>query len=206
MARLKDPDQDMLDPKVYLASASPRRQELLRQLAIEFEVIPSNIEEQARAGETPADYVLRVAADKARSVFRHLGSGGSRRIPVLGADTEVMIDQVILGKPRDREHACEMLRRLAGRTHTVLTGICVVDQGVEHHALSENRVSFGPMSEDDIARYWDSGEPVDKAGAYAIQGRAAGFISRLEGSYSSVMGLPLYELAIILRRLGMRLP
>ncbi len=196
----------MLDPKIYLASASPRRQELLRQLAVEFEVRPSNIVEQVCAGETAADYVLRVATDKAQSVLRHMGSDSLHQIPVLGADTEVLTDQIILGKPRDREHACEMLRCLAGRTHTVLTGICVIHQGVKHHALSESRVTFGPVSEDDIAHYWESGEPVDKAGAYAIQGRAAGFISRLEGSYSGVMGLPLFELALILRRLGMRLP
>ncbi len=99
-----------------------------------------------------------------------------------------------------------MLRRLAGRTHEVLTALCIVYQGVEHNALSENRVTFGPLSEEEIVRYWESGEPADKAGAYAIQGRAAAFVARLEGSYSGVMGLPLYELALLLRHLGMSIP
>ena len=196
----------MHDAKIILASASPRRQELLRQIGVAFEVMPSEVAELVGDGESAADYVLRVSTDKARYATRRVSAMRHNSIPVLGADTEVVIDQSILGKPRDREHGCEMLRRLAGRTHDVVTGICVIHQGKEYRSLSENRVTFGPMSENDIARYWDSGEPLDKAGAYAIQGLAAGYIVRLEGSYSSVMGLPLYELALILRQLGMRIP
>jgi len=196
----------MLDPKIYLASASPRRRELLRQLGIEFEVIPSMVTEHVHVGESAAEYVLRMAADKARVVARRVSAREHDVVPVLGADTEVVVDQMILGKPRDREHACGMLRRLSGRTHEVLTGICVVHQGKEHHALSDSRVTFGPLSEDEIGRYWESGEPLGKAGAYAIQGVAAGFIARVDGSYSGVMGLPLFELAQILRQLGMRIP
>lgn len=196
----------MQDPRIILASASPRRRELLRQIGVGFEVMPSEVVEHVRAGETAADYVLRVSADKARYVARRVSAMGRGSVPVLGADTEVVVDGAILGKPRDREHAFDMLRRLAGRTHEVLTAICVVHQGLEYRGASESRVTFGPMSDDEIARYWDSGEPLDKAGAYAIQGLAAGYIVRLEGSYSGVMGLPLYELAVILRRLGMNIP
>ncbi len=197
---------DMPDSSIYLASASPRRQELLHQLGIGFEVVAPEIHEQPRAGEPAADYVLRVAAEKAHCVARHVRARAGRALPVLGADTEVVIDQEILGKPRNRDHGCAMLRRLAGRTHEVLTALCIVYQGVEHNALSENRVTFGPLSEEEIVRYWESGEPADKAGAYAIQGRAAAFVARLEGSYSGVMGLPLYELALLLRHLGMSIP
>ncbi|MHB8426950.1 MAG: Maf family protein [Acidiferrobacterales bacterium] len=194
---------DMPDPDIYLASSSPRRQELLRQFGIAFETQVPEINEQPRADEPAADYVLRVAAEKARCVANRVGSHSGRALPVLGADTEVIVDREIFGKPRTREHGCEMLRRLSGRTHQVLTALCVVHQGVERSALSESRVTFGPLSEEEIARYWDSGEPADKAGAYAIQGRAAAFVARLEGSYSGVMGLPLYELAMLLRDLGM---
>ena len=186
---------------IYLASASPRRQELLRQLGLDFEVVPSNLEEVPQPGERPQDYVARVARDKARHVAGQLRTQG-RAGPVLGADTEVVLDGEILGKPRDRAHALAMLRRLAGRTHEVLSGLCLVHAGQEHAALNVSRVTFRPLRDAEIAAYWDTGEPVDKAGAYAIQGRAAAFIERLEGSYSGVMGLPLYELAGILRELG----
>lgn len=188
---------------IYLASASPRRQELLRQLGIEFETIPSNLLEVREPGETTEEYVLRVALDKARFVARQIRERDLVPRPVLGADTEVVLDGEILGKPRDRAHGLEMLRRLAGRTHEVLTGIAVVHQDAVHSALSRSRVTFAPMSEADIARYWETGEPADKAGAYAIQGRAAAFIARIEGSYSGIMGLPLFELCQLLKQTGM---
>lgn len=187
---------------IYLASASPRRQELLRQLGIEFEAIPSNILEVRQTGETPAEYVARVARDKARYVAKLVKDRELPPAPVLGADTEVVLDGEILGKPCDREHGIALLRRLAGRAHDVLSAICVVHRGGEHAALSASRVTFSPLTDTEIARYWDTGEPADKAGAYAIQGRAAAYIARLEGSYSGVMGLPLHELAGILKKIG----
>ena len=200
------PELEMPSPSIYLASSSPRRQELLRQLGIAFEVVVPQISEQPRTDELATDYVLRLAAEKARCVVRRVDSRPGGPLPVLGADTEVVVDREILGKPRNRDHACQMLRRLSGRTHRVLTALCIVNQGVERSAISESRVTFGALSEEEIARYWESGEPADKAGAYAIQGRAAAFIARLEGSYSGVMGLPLYELAMLLREMGRPIP
>jgi septum formation protein len=187
---------------IYLASASPRRQELLRQVGLTYEVLPSNLVEARQAGEAPVDYVQRMAADKARHVARLVAGRGLPMHAVLGADTEVVVEDDILGKPRDRAHAAGMLRRLSGRTHRVLTAICLVTPAGEHSALSESRVTFAMLPDDAIARYLETGEADDKAGAYAIQGRAAGFIARLEGSYSGVMGLPLYELFETLKRAG----
>lgn len=194
------------ETSVYLASASPRRQELLRQVGIGFEVWPSNILEAQRPGETARDYVQRVAAEKAHHVAGLIGERGLPFHPVLGADTEVVLEEEILGKPRDPAHAEQMLARLAGRTHTVLSALCLITATGEHMALSVNRVSFAPLSATDIARYVASGEALDKAGGYAIQGRAAGFIARLEGSYSGVMGLPLFELCETLRHAGIEWP
>lgn len=191
---------------IYLASASPRRRELLAQAGVDHEVLPSHIREERAAGESPREYVLRVAADKARHVAA-LAAG--RRLParpVLGADTEVVVDGEILGKPRDRAHAAAMLRRLAGRTHTVLTGLCLAAAGREHLAVCESRVTLGVLADADIERYVATGEADDKAGAYAIQGRAAAFVARLEGSYSGVMGLPLYELRELFGRAGLPWP
>jgi len=187
---------------IYLASASPRRQELLRQAGLAFEALPSNIIEERQAGEAPVDYVQRVAADKARFVVRLVAERGLPARPVLGADTEVVVEDDILGKPRDRTHAAGMLRRLSGGSHIVLTAICLVTPAGEHNALSESRVTFAVLADAVMTRYLTTGEADDKAGAYAIQGRAAGFITRLEGSYSGVMGLPLYELFETLKRAG----
>jgi len=187
---------------IYLASASPRRQELLQQVGLAFEALPSNILEERETGESPGEYVRRVAADKARHVARLVAERKLPAHPVLGADTEVVVEDDILGKPRDRAHAAGMLRRLSGRTHTVLTAICLVTVAGEYSALSESRVTFAALAEATIARYLETGEADDKAGAYAIQGRAAGFIARLEGSYSGVMGLPLYELLETFTRAG----
>ncbi|HJX18240.1 MAG TPA: nucleoside triphosphate pyrophosphatase [Acidiferrobacterales bacterium] len=187
---------------IYLASASPRRQELLRQAGISFEALPSNIIEKRQTGEAPVDYVQRVAADKARFVARLAAGRGLPAHPVLGADTEVVMKDDILGKPRDRAHAAGMLRRLSGGSHIVLTAICLVTTAGEYSAVSESRVTFAELADTAITRYLATGEADDKAGAYAIQGRAAGFIARLEGSYSGVMGLPLYELFETLNRAG----
>lgn len=191
---------------LYLASASPRRQELLRQVGLEYAALPSNIIEERQADETPVEYVRRVAADKARQVARRVTEHGLPAHPVLGADTEVVVDDDILGKPRDRAHAAGMLRRLSGRTHTVLTALSLVTAGGEQNALSESRVTFADLTEAAIAHCLETGEADDKAGAYAIQGRAAAYIARLDGSYSGVMGLPLYELFEALRRAGVSPP
>lgn len=187
---------------LYLASASPRRQELLHQVGLSHEVLPSNLVEARLAGELPRDYVQRVAADKAHAVALLVARRGLPAYPVLSADTEVVIDNEVLGKPSDLTHAAVTLRRLSGRTHTVLTAISLVTATGEFGAISESRVTFSSLSDDVIARYLETGEADDKAGAYAIQGRAAGFIVRLDGSYSGVMGLPLYELFETLRRAG----
>jgi len=208
---------------IYLASASPRRQELLRQIGIAFEAIPSNLPEVPQAGERPEDYVLRVARAKAQHVARQVRERGLAPRPVLGADTEVVLagklllrfphfrhpwrsEGEILGKPRDAQQGQAMLRKLAGRTHEVLTGLVLLHQDAEYKTLNRSRVTFGPLTDMDIQRYWDSGEPADKAGGYAVQGRAAGFIQRIEGSYSGIMGLPLFELIQLLRQAGINRP
>lgn len=193
-------------PMIYLASASPRRRELLTQLGLRYEALPSNVLEERRAGEPPHEYVVRVAVDKARFVARLVAERGLPVRPVVGADTEVVLDDEVLGKPRDREHAVRMLRRLSGRSHQVLTALCMVNGAEEHTVVNESEVVFSALTHAQIERYWETGEPADKAGGYAVQGRAAGFIERLEGSYSGVMGLPLFELAALLQKVGIDWP
>lgn len=188
--------------RIYLASASPRRQELLRQLGVAFEVLVPNVAETPLADEVPERYVLRLARAKATDAAARAKAGGLPGYPVLGADTEVVLDGAILGKPRDRDHGIAMLRRLSGRVHHVLTAVCILHQDAVYDTLSDSRVTFASVSEREIERYWDSGEPADKAGGYAIQGRAAGFVSRIEGSYSGIVGLPLFELAQLLKRIA----
>ncbi len=187
---------------IYLASTSPRRQELLRQLGIAFEAVPSNLPEVPQTGERPEDYVLRVARAKAQHVARQVHERGLAPRPVLGADTEVVLEGEILGKPHDAQQGRTMLRKLAGRTHEVLTGLVLLHQDVEYKAINRSHVTFGPLTDTDIQRYWDSGEPADKAGGYAVQGQAAAFIQHIEGSYSGIMGLPLFELMQLLRQTG----
>jgi septum formation protein len=187
---------------IYLASASPRRQELLRQLGVAFEVVPSNVEEQRNAGENPDEYVVRVARDKARTVLTRVAAAGRPPHPVLGADTEVVLDNDILGKPENAAHGRAMLRRLAGRSHDVLTGLVLLDDTREVTAVSCSRVTFAPLSDAEIERYWRTGEPADKAGGYGIQGVAAAFVTRIEGSYSGVVGLPLFELNELLKQVA----
>ncbi len=190
------------DTKIYLASKSPRRQELLRQLGIEFEIFPAEIVEVKRQDESPEDYVTRMAADKARVAAELIKKRNLPLRPVLGADTEVVLDGDILGKPRNRTHGMRMLRNLSARTHEVLTAVTLWHEDVEYSALNKNLVTFGPLTDDEIRRYWETGEPIDKAGGYAIQGRAAAFISRMEGSYSGIVGLPLYEFSCLLKKIG----
>jgi septum formation protein len=186
---------------LYLASASPRRRELLAQAGIRARVEVADVPEDIHPGEAPEVYVLRVALAKAEAVRARLPADDVH--PVLAADTAVVIDNEVLGKPRDRQDGLAMLSQLSGRTHHVYTGVALVDAtGEAHSRLSVSAVSFRALSDAECAAYWASGEPADKAGGYGIQGRAALFIERLEGSYSGVMGLPLFETAELLRESG----
>lgn len=187
--------------QIILASASPRRRELLQQIGVQFRVVVSHTEETPAPDETAEDYVRRVALAKARAVWAQLPP--DERCPVLGADTEVVLDGAILGKPADRNAGLAMLERLSGRSHEVLSAVAVVYGNSESLCMSRSRVSFRPTTPLERETYWNSGEPMDKAGSYAVQGRAAIFIARLEGSYSGVMGLPLFETAQLLRGIGM---
>lgn len=195
----------MRNPDVYLASASPRRRELLRQIGVRYRLVDAQVDESMREGEGVADYALRIAREKARMGRAQLPPTCSD-IPVLGADTVVVVDGIRLGKPAGREDALAMLRALSGRSHEVLSAVAVAaGQGAEEQSrLSRSVVWFRTLAERECIAYWDSGEPVDKAGAYAIQGLAAAFIPRLEGSFSGVMGLPLFETVELLRAFGVR--
>ena len=184
-------------PRVILASASPRRCELLAQIGVGFEQRVAAIDETPQIGESPADYVARVALEKARVVR----AAGKCDLPVLGADTEVVVGGAILGKPADLAHARGMLRQLSGRAHEVFSAVALVAQR-EAVAVNRSTVWFRDLEDSEIEAYWRSGEPRGKAGAYAIQGLAATFIERLDGSYSGVMGLPLYETARLLQDFG----
>ncbi len=187
---------------LYLASSSPRRQALLRQIGIEFEVVVPDVDETRRTGETPEAYVLRLAQAKAQAASRRIQCKHKPEAPILAADTAVVLDDDILDKPVDRNAGIAVLQRLAGRTHRVLTGLCLIHQHGSETALSTTEVRFGPMTRHQCEAYWDSGESSDKAGGYAIQGRAAAFIAEIRGSYSGVVGLPLYELTQLLNAIG----
>ena len=179
---------------IVLASRSPRRSELLAAAGISFEVLAADIDETPRANETPEAYVERLAIEKARAVLALRPSA-----TVLGADTTVVIDSLILGKPENDAAATDMLRRLRGRVHDVFTGVAVVDASGVRSAVERTRVWFDPMTDEDISWYVASGEPVDRAGAYAIQGLASRFVSRIEGSYTNVVGLPVAVVSSILK-------
>lgn len=185
-------------PQILLASASPRRAELLTQLGIRFVVAPADIAEVVQPGETPAAYAQRIALEKARAGW----AASAQQLPVLGADTDVVEGGRILGKPRDRAHALEMLARLADREHEVYSSVALVAGAREQVALSVTRVRFGPITPAQAEAYWASGECQGKAGAYAIQGLGARFVRELCGSYSGVVGLPLYETAQLLEQFG----
>jgi len=187
-------------PAVYLASQSPRRRELLAQIGVAYELVPTAVDETPAPQEAPELFVLRTALAKARSGWEAVM--GRRARPVLGADTAVAAGQRILGKPRDRGDALAMLELLAGRTHSVLTGVALCGPRGEASRLSVSRVRFRPIAPEEAQVYWESGEPGDKAGAYGIQGLGAVFVEWLEGSYSGVMGLPLFETAELLAGAG----
>ena len=187
--------------KLCLASESPRRAELLRQLGIRFEVQPADIDETVADSEAAEAYVVRMSGQKSRKRWQLNRQTKFADLPVLAADTSVVFGNQIMGKPENREHAVEMLTALSGNTHEVLTAVSLLHREKLATRISRSRVTFSSLSLEDISRYWDTGEPADKAGAYAIQGKAAIFIESLEGSYSGVMGLPLYELGQLLDEL-----
>ncbi|MDT3667564.1 nucleoside triphosphate pyrophosphatase [Cronobacter dublinensis] len=174
---------------LYLASGSPRRQELLGMLGVSFERLVPGVEEQRAEKEAPQDYVTRLARDKARAGV----ALAARDLPVLGADTIVVLDGDVLEKPRDAAHAAEMLRRLSGQTHQVMTAVALADSLRVCERLVITRVTFRALTAQDIAAYVESGEPMDKAGAYGIQGLGGCFVRSIEGSYHAVVGLPLVE-------------
>ena len=207
---------------IHLASKSPRRRLLLDQIGVDYTVVDAPIDEVRRPGEPPPEYVERMACEKAQAGCAVLGDASTG--PVLAADTTVVLDGRVLGKPRDAEHAMAMLGALSGRMHHVLSAVAIagtragnagsglVDNdtrraagsGAPRVATSVSRVWFREIGSDERRRYCASGEPLDKAGAYAIQGHAAIFVARLDGSYSGVMGLPLFETASLLREAGIR--
>ncbi len=185
---------------VYLASGSPRRRELLQQIGVSFRVVGAAVDEAARLAETAPNYVLRLAAAKADAGWER--SRDAAAVPVLAADTAVVLDGRILGKPADRQDAEDMLRQLSGRTHEVLTAVALRTSIGLQSRISRSEVTFRRIAAAEAQAYWETGEPRDKAGAYAIQGKAAIFITNLRGSYSGVMGLPLYETAELLSDAG----
>ena len=182
---------------MLLASASPRRRELLTLIGIEHEVRPSNIDEAYLAGELPRQHAERLAREKATAI-------DEPDAVTIGSDTIVVVDGDVLGKPRDRGHAAEMLRRLSGRSHVVMTGVAVRWGGKLASGLEEVGVTFRHLADEEIERYIDTGEPMDKAGAYGIQGFGATIVDRVDGDYFAVMGLPLNHLVRLLGELGLR--
>jgi len=192
-----------LPPHLVLASASPRRREILEAVGLDLRVLPVNVDESPRTGEDPAEFVLRLARAKALAV----SPGEAGGLPVLGADTAVVLDGAILGKPASREEARGMLQALAGRVHEVLTGVALVlPGGGVLDGVERTRVRFAPLREEEIERYLDGVEPWDKAGAYGIQGAAGWFVTRIEGSVSNVIGLPLSLVRELWLRAGLPLP
>jgi septum formation protein len=178
---------------------SPRRSELLRQIGVVHSIIRADVDETPRRGEHPKEYVIRLAQEKALA-------GKARLDPcehglVLAADTSVVVDDRILGKPKDREEALEMMQLLSGRSHWVYSGVALAGDSVDSE-ISESRVSFREITSDEAIAYWESGEPVDKAGGYGIQGLGSIFVTRIEGSFSGVMGLPLFETTQLLKKAG----
>jgi len=187
---------------LYLASQSPRRRQLLAQLGLEFRQLDVDVEEVHGPGEPAEDYVRRVAREKAGAGL--LAVVAVPQAIVLGADTEVVLDGEVFGKPRDQADAAAMLRRLSGRRHQVLSSVALVSAAREAQVMSVSEVEFAELTDAEIERYIATGEPMGKAGAYAIQGRGEVFIRHLSGSYSGVMGLPLHDTAKLLREFGVR--
>ncbi|MFW6379901.1 MAG: Maf family protein [Halorhodospira sp.] len=185
-----------MEPYIILASRSPRRQELIERIGVGYEVLPVEVDETPEPGEGAEMFVLRLALEKARRGY----AAAERRAPALGADTAVVLEGEILGKPAGEADGMAMLERLSGQSHRVVTGVALVDDR-EATRLSVSQVTFRETTTYERSRYWRSGEPMDKAGAYAIQGRGGVFVEHIEGSYTGVMGLPLYETTLLLDQL-----
>jgi septum formation protein len=183
---------------ICLASASPRRGELLRQIGVSYVVQPANLDEAERSGESPAEYVERLARAKAEWVWQARQQSRLEPLPVLGSDTTVTVNGLVLGKPRDEAALLNTFAQLSGREHEVLSAVALVTASGIHARLSRTRVRFRVVTSDEVRTYWATGEPRDKAGGYAIQGYGAVFIESIAGSYSGVMGLPLAETAELL--------
>lgn len=203
----------MMPTPIYLASRSPRRRELLKQIGVKFDPLllrlassrgAADVDESQHAGETPAAYVARTACEKAAFGMKVLSMRSMLYRPVLAADTVVIVDDEVLAKPAGPAQAAEFIRRLSGRTHEVRTAIALAIQGPALSTTSVSQVTFRTLDEGEIKRYCDTPEPYDKAGGYGIQGLAAVFIERIEGSYTGVMGLPLFETAQLLQQAGIR--
>ncbi len=191
------------NPLLYLASASLRRQILLQQIGIPFQCLPIQIAEEISTGESPKHYADRLALAKAQAGWQ---SAERKQVcPALGADTIVVFNENILGKPRNKEDGIQMLRLLSGNTHEVLISIAIVQNDHVAIACSVSRVQFRDIASSEMEAYWNTQEPVDKAGGYAIQGTGAIFVKHIEGSYSGIMGLPLYETALLLNEFNIRI-
>ena len=199
----------LVDKRIYLASQSPRRRDLLKQIGVAFDVLPLrsvagriDVVEIPNASELAADFAQRMATEKAAGGWRAVEARRLLRFPVMGADTVIEIDGAILGKPADRSEAEAMLTLLSGSEHLVHTAVAVTHEGRLECCLSSSRVMFDELDAAAIARYLETGEHLGKSGAYAIQGRASAFIKRIDGSYSGIMGLPLYDTTVLLRHFG----
>jgi septum formation protein len=191
-------------PLIYLASASPRRSALLTQIGVPHRVRPVDIDEQSLPAESPRAYVARLARTKAQVLWDRLSN--AERLPVLGADTTVALGVDMLGKPLDRSDGLAMLARLSGQTHQVYTAVALCRERGCELRVSVSEVTFRRLRTEEIAAYWDTGEPADKAGGYAVQGLAAVFIERIAGSYSGIVGLPLFETAELLQLAAVAAP
>lgn len=187
-------------PQITLASTSPRRRELLDQIQVSYEVLAVDIDESHIPGETAEQFVMRLAIEKAQAGYER-----DPARPALGADTIVVFGNHILGKPVNRQMALEMLTMLSAQQHQVMTAVAICSDNIQHCALSTSEVEFTELNSQQIEAYWETGEPHDKAGAYGIQGLAAKFIKNIKGSYSGIMGLPLYETAELLKKVGIEL-
>lgn len=206
--------QHKMQNKIYLASKSPRRRELLRQVGVDFELLllrdamprGSDVTEIVLPNELAETYVSRVTQEKASKAWMFMQARKLPSHPVLAADTTVVIDHQILGKPANQDEAIDMLSRLSGNTHQVLTSLAVHHQDASFHCTQSSNVTFTTLTDDQILAYCATQEPYDKAGGYGIQGLAARFISHISGSYSGIMGLPLFETTVLLRQAGIQLP
>lgn len=200
----------MAEKSIYLASRSPRRRDLLKQIGIDFEMLllrsdprrGVDVDETPRPDEAPRAYAVRIARTKAEAGARALAMRGLRQKPVLAADTTVVLGGHIIGKPDDREHAAQILAALSGREHQVVSVVAMAHRDQLDDRVSVSTVWFRPISADEVRRYVETGEPLDKAGAYGIQGRAAAFVTRIDGSYSGIMGLPLAETTELMQKFG----